>query len=86
MAKTKPSQAAPGGPPVSLSDRSPFIVMDRLDWPQDVVCAMQVLKAHADRLQALVDTASQSGCKIGDLAARMDATSGPEPAGACHTI
>ena len=84
MAKTKPSQAAPAGPPVSLSETISSLVDThaRLDWPQDVVGAMQALKAHADRLQALIDTASKSGGKIGDLAARLDATSGPEPAGA----
>jgi hypothetical protein len=43
---------------------------------------MQTLKAHADHLQALIDVASTSGSRIGELAATMDATPGPEPAGA----
>lgn len=80
MAKPKSSQAAPARPPVSLSETISSLVdaHGRLDWPQDVVRAMQALKAHVDRLQAVVDAASASGSKIGDLAARMEAGSGPE--------
>ena len=82
MAKAKPSQAASAGRPAPLSETivSLVDVHERIDWPHDVVSAMQTLKAHADRLQALIDTAAESGTKIGDLAARMDAAAGAEPA------
>jgi hypothetical protein len=39
---------------------------------------MQGLKLQADRIQAVIDTASQSGAKIGDLAATMGAEAEPE--------
>jgi hypothetical protein len=80
LAKAKPSQAAPAGRPALLSEKISSLAdaHGRLDWPSDVVRAMQALKVQADRLQALIDTASQSGSKIGDLAATMEAGAGPE--------
>lgn len=83
--KAKPSQTAPAGRPAPLSEKISSLadVHGRLDWPHDVVSAMQALKVHADRLQALIDTAAQSGAKIGGLAAAMGA--GPETVGAGET-
>jgi hypothetical protein len=82
MANVDPSQAASLGRPAQLSETIISLAdgRERVDWPHDVVSAMQMLKAHADRLQALIDTAAESGTKIGDLAARMDAAAGAEPA------
>jgi hypothetical protein len=81
LANATPSRAGPAGPPASLSENISLLLDTHggLDWPHEVVRAMQMLKAHADRLQALIDAASTSGSRIGDLAARMDAASGSEP-------
>jgi hypothetical protein len=73
--KAKPPHAAPTGRPAPLSETISSLVdaHGRLDWPHDVVRAMQALKANADRLQAVIDAASTSGAQIGDLAATMGA-------------
>ena len=78
--KVKSSHPAHAGPSAPLSEKIASLAdaHGRLDWPRDVVHAMQALKANADRLQALIDTASQSGSKIGDLAATMEAGAGPD--------
>ena len=80
MAKAKSSQAAPAGRPAPLSETIGSLAdaHGRLDWPHDVVRAMQALKANAERLQAVIDAASASGSKIGELAARMGAATGPQ--------
>lgn len=83
MAKRKPSQAAPTAPQALLSEQIVSLADahgPRLDWPNDVVRAMQTLKDQADRVQAVVDAAAESGAKIGDLAAAMDGTADPERA------
>jgi hypothetical protein len=76
LAKAKHSRAAPAEPATLLSEKIASLVdtHERLVWPYDVVSAMQTLKAHADDLQALIDAASTSGSRIGELAATMDAT------------
>lgn len=82
MAKSKSSQAAPAGRPAALSEQIVSLAdtHDRLDWPHDVVRAMHELKANAERLQTLIETASTSGSRIGDLAATMGADPGSEQA------
>ena len=84
MAKRKPSQAAPAAPQASLSEQIATLAdaHERLDWPDDVVLAMQALKDQADRVQAVVDAATESSAKIGDLAAAMDGAPDPEQAAA----
>jgi hypothetical protein len=83
LAKAKHSQAAPAGPAALLSEKIASLVdtYERLVWPHDVVSAMQTLKTHADDLQALIDVASTSGFRIGELAATMDATPVRNPPG-----
>jgi hypothetical protein len=51
---------------------------DRLDWPHDVVSAMRALKALADRVQGVVDSAATGGSKIGDLAATLSVGAKPD--------
>lgn len=86
MAKRKPSQTAPAAPQASLSEQIASLAdaHGRLDWPNDVVVAMQALKDEAERVQAVVDAATASGSKIGDLAATLDGASGPEQAPECE--
>ena len=81
MAKARSGQSAAEA--ASLSDKISSLARTQrgIEWPARVVDAMRALKDHADRLQALADTAAAGGSKIGDLAATMDADPDPVAAG-----